>query len=464
MNNRLLAGLAACALSLGQSFSITTQASSGAALVSNDNDTGPGSFRDAIAQANADDGVTHVQFTGSVSAIALRQTVIYTGAQPLTIDGNSATLDGSDLAGGAAFLATGGGDIVVSRLTVRDAPGEGIAIEVPPTATGTLHVSFFRVEIRGNRGHGVLVNDQVDSSAPEGVQPNANGSAASVDVAVVNSIFADNGYSVSDRDGLRVNEGGDGDLVITVKHSASTDNAADGIEADERGAGDVRVDVVGSQILRNGKFDPADLDDGFDIDEYNEGSITGIVASTAASDNYEEGLDFNENNAGDLRVDLANVAANGNREEGVDYEEDDDFAGGGDLVTAMSNVVTNGNGADGGDAGLKIREKGAGDLVAVVSGAEASANATGGISVREDAAGSLRSSIDHATATGNAGRGVDFDENAAGDLAATLADSASTDNGDVDLRADQQTPGAGSFTVTNVTYATAGGNVAPTSP
>jgi hypothetical protein len=461
MKIRLFVVLAASALALGQATIRTTHASSEAVLVSNDNDAGPGSFRDAIAQANADAGVTHIQFTGSVSAIALQQTVIYAGAQPLTIDGNSATIDGSSLAGGAAFLATGGGDLAVSRLTVRDAPGEGIAVEVPPTATGTLHVSFFRVAIRGNRGHGVLVNDQVDSSAPEGVQPNANGSAASVDVAVVNSLFADNGYSASDRDGLRVNEGGDGDLVITVKHSASIDNAADGIEVDERGAGDVRVDVFGSQILRNGKFDPADLDDGFDIDEYDDGGITGVMASTAASDNYEEGLDFNENNAGDLRVDLMNVEVNGNREEGVDYEEDDDFAGGGDLVTAMSNVVTNGNGANGGDAGLKIREKGAGDLVAVVSGADASANATGGISVREDAAGSLRSSIDHATATGNTGRGVDFDENAAGDLAATLAESASTGNGDADLRADQQAPGAGTFTVTSVTYATAGGNVAP---
>ena len=464
MNNRLLAGLAACALSLGQSSTVTTHASSGAVLVSNDNDAGPGSFRDAVAQANADPGVAHIQFTGRVSVIALQQTVVYTGTQPLTINGNSATIDGSGLAGGAAFLSTGGGDLAVSRLTVRNAPAEGIAVEVPSTATGTLHVSLFRVEIRGNRGHGVLVNDQVDSSAPDGVQPNADGSAASVDVAVVNSIFADNGYGVSDRDGLRVNEGGDGDLIITVKHSAAIDNAADGIEVDERGAGDVRVDVFGSQVLRNGKFDPDDLDDGFDIDEYNDGSVIGIVASTSASDNYEEGLDFNENNAGDLRVDLVNVEVNGNREEGVDYEEDDDFAGGGDLVTAMSHVVTNGNGANGGDAGLKIREKGAGDLVAVVSGAEASGNVIGGISVREDAAGSLRSSIDHATTVGNTGRGIDFDENAAGDLAATLADSTSTGNGDVDLRADQQTPGAGSFAVTNVTYATTGGNVAPAAP
>jgi hypothetical protein len=461
MKNRLFVVLAATALALGQVATSTTIASSGAVLVLNNHDAGAGSFRAAIAQANADPGVKHIQFTGRVSVIALRQSVIFTGAQALTINGNSATIDGSGIAAGAALLATGGGDLEISRLTVRNAPAEGIAVEVPPTATGTQRLTLFRVEISGNRGHGVLVNDQVDPSAPEGELPNQEGSAASVDVSVVNSRFTNNGYSVSDRDGLRVNEGGAGDLVITVKHSVAADNAADGIEVDERGAGDVRVDVFGSEIVRNGKFDPADLDDGFDIDEYADGSVVGIVAFTTASDNYEEGLDFNENNAGDLRVGLWRVVVNGNGEEGVDYEEDDDFAGGGDLVTVMLDVETNGNGVNGGDAGLKIREKGDGSLLALVSGVEASHNAIGGISVREDAAGTLRSTIHRATAAGNAGRGVDFDENAAGDLVAKLSDSTSLGNVDVDLRADQQGPGAGSFAVSDVTYATIGGNVAP---
>ena len=453
--------LAACALALGHAATSTTIASSGALLVSNNFDSGPGSFRDAIDQANADPGVTHIQFTGAVTVVALQQSVIFTGSQALTIDGNGAALDGSGIALGAAFLATGGGDLAISRLTVRDAPAEGITVEVPASATGTIHVSLFRVEILNNLGHGVLVNDQEDPSTTDGVQPNANGSAASVAVSVVNSRFVGNGYSASDRDGLRVNEGGDGDLAITVKHTLAADNAADGIEVDERGAGDVIVDVFGSEVLRNGQFDPEDLDDGFDIDEYNDGSVIGVVSWTTASDNYEEGLDFNENNAGDLRVDLTHVQVNGNREEGVDYEEDDDFAGGGDLVTTMIDVTTNGNGADGGDAGLKIREKGVGDLNATLSGIDASDNVIGGISVREDAAGSLRSAIEHATTVGNTGRGIDFDENAAGDLAAAVVDTTSLTNTDMDLRADQQAPGAGSFVLSRVTYATIGGNVPP---
>ena len=137
MKNRLLVVLAACALALGHAATSTTLASSGAVLVSNNLDSGQGSFRDAIDQANADPGVTHIQFTGAVSVIALQQSVIFTGPQALAIDGNGAALDGSGIALGAAFLATGGGDLAISRLTVRDAPAEGIAVEVPADATGT---------------------------------------------------------------------------------------------------------------------------------------------------------------------------------------------------------------------------------------------------------------------------------------------------------------------------------------
>ena len=134
-------------------------ASSDVALVSNSNDSGPGSFRAAIDLANADPDVAHVQFTGSARVIALQQTVNFTGAQALTIRGNGAVLDGSGIALGAAFLATGGG-VTISRLTVRDAPAEGIAVEVPAGATGTIYVWLAQVEVRDNRGHGVLVNEQ----------------------------------------------------------------------------------------------------------------------------------------------------------------------------------------------------------------------------------------------------------------------------------------------------------------
>jgi hypothetical protein len=414
--------------------------------VVNDDDDGKGSFRWAIDQANADPSIERIEFRGQAGTVNLTSTVTYAGTQPLTIEGKDAVLDGAN-AGGPAFAATGGANLTLSHLTVQSAPAEGIAVEIPSNASGTISVRLNDVTVADNKGHGVLVNDQVEPATQDGVQPNAAGSAASLYVEVTGSHFFRNGYSVSDRDGLRVNEGGEGSLSFVARDTRSEDNAADGIELDERGTGDVTIDVQDVQILRNGKFDPLDFDDGFDIDEYDAGSLTGTVARTNAVDNFEEGFDFNENNAGDLRVDMDQVVASGNDEEGIDYEEDDDFTGGGELVTTMSDITANGNGGDG---GLKIREKGAGSLVANVTGVEASQNVVSGIAVREDADGSLTSNIVRARTLGNAAHGIDFDENSTGDLVARISESVSSGNMLFGVRADQQLAGTGALQLTGV--------------
>jgi hypothetical protein len=424
-------------------------ASPGIVFVSSSQDSGTGSLRAAIDRANADSGIAVVQFIGRASVIGLERTILFTGAQDLTMVGNGSTLDGSN-AGGPAFHATGGGNLAILNLTVRHAPAEGIRVDVPHVTTGTIRIRLVDLLIADNASHGVLVNDQ-DDPATAVLDGDSD---ASLDVSVVGTRFHRNGYSVSDRDGLRVNEGGTGDLAITVTICVAQDNAADGIEVDERGDGDVRLRMFGTRILANGRFDPADLDDGFDIDEFGDGSILGSVILSTANDNFEEGFDFNENDAGDLRVDMLLVEASGNGEEGIDYEEDDDFAGGGDLVTKMELVKANGN--RGGDAGLKIREKGAGELSVLLSGAEASFNLTGGISIREDAAGAMASSVTRATATANTGHGIDFDENrvnasdASGGIAATVSRSDSSANGGAGIRADSQTPGVSTLELSNV--------------
>lgn len=462
MTVRSLTTLFVTTIVLASASSATARSGrAGAVTVTSVDDSGPGSLRAAVERANADPDVQQIVLTLKGRAIALTSTVDFTGRQPLILDGQGAVLDGGAIAAGPAFRTTGGGDLTVRDLTVRNAPGEGIDVEVPPTASGLIRVSLAGVDILGNKGHGVLVNDQEDSSTTDGVQPNANGSAASVAVALKNVRFAGNGFSVSDRDGLRVNEGGPGSLYISGQAITAADNAADGIEVDERGTGDVHVDIVGAHITGNGVFDPSDLDDGFDIDEYDEGSVYGRLAQAVVNDNYEEGLDFNENNAGDLRLDLYMVEASGNREEGIDYEEDDDFAGGGDLVVTMTGVIADRNGADDGDAGLKIREKGVGALRVAITDVQTVDNLRGGISIREDAEGSLAATIARATSTGNAGHGIDFDENRAstsdaGDLTAAVTDGVVTGNIGAGVRADQQTPGAGALTLTRVTNA---GNV-----
>lgn len=344
---------------------------------------------------------------------------------------------------------------------MRNAQAEGITVEVPRSATGTVRVSLFNVDIINNLGHGVLVNDQEDPSTQDEVQPNPNGSAASVDVSVISSRFIHNGYSVSDRDGLRVNEGGDGDLRITVKLSVAENNGADGIEVDERGAGNVRVEMLGCRLAGNGPFDPSDLDDGFDIDEYDAGSIIGTIALSAANDNFEEGFDINENNDGDLRITMQLVEANGNGEEGIDLEEDDDFGDSGDLVAVMSNIVTIGNG-NGANGALKIREKETGNLDVTLTNILSSNNFGSGIFVRESSGGNAVIRIQRALTTGNrqslidgelaGGHGIELLESGAGDLTATTSSSNSSGNEGFGIFGDETGAGVSTVTLSGVTF------------
>jgi len=417
-------------LSAGTDASIVA----GDIVVTNSDDSGPGSFRDAIAQANSNAAIATIAFAPGVNTIFLASGITYSGPQDLIINANHATLDASG-AGGTAFLADGGGDLKLIGLTVKNADGEGVSVQVPLAATGTIRVALENVDIIANKRHGFLVNDQFD---PASLDP--AGSPASVDVAVTSSRFLGNGYSVSDRDGIRINEGGDGNLTFAIVDSRSDNNAADGIELDERGIGNVIIDVSRTQITRNGIFDPSDLDDGFDIDEAGDGSITGQVVSSAANHNFEEGLDFNENDSGDLRVNLTDVEASYNREEGIDYEEDDDFAGGGDLVTVMDRITTVGNGADGGDGGLKIREKGVGDLDVTLTNVISSQNSLAGVHLRETEAGDSRVRVEKAVTSGNAGNGIEVRESSSGSITlATFADITTSSNGGFGLSVENGT-------------------------
>lgn len=408
----------------------------GDVIVTNSNDAGPGSFRDAIAQANANAAIGTIGFGPRVSTIAIQGSITFVGSQDLTINANRATIDAS-AAGASGFVATGGGDLEIIGLTVRNAAGQGIEVQVPAAATGTIRVALMNVDILGNTGHGFMVDDQL------------NNSSASVDVSVVDSRFIGNGYSVSDRDGIRVNEGGVGSITFTSVNSRMEDNAADGIELDEMGIGDVTIDVRRTQILRNGIFDPSDLDDGFDIDEAGDGSILGQVVSSVASHNYEEGLDFNENDNGDLRVDLSDVNASFNREEGIDYEEDDDSGTQGDLVATMDRVTMHGNGVDGGDGGLKIREKSGGNLNLVLTDIIATGNSLAGIHVNESGAGSSTVSIAKAVANANVGDGMEV---LGTTTLSTFIDITVSGNGSLGLSVAQGTA--------NVTNVKGGGNVA----
>jgi hypothetical protein len=90
----------------------------GDVIVTNSNDAGAGSFRDAIVQANSNGSIATIAFLPDIGTIQLQSTVAYNGTQDLTINANHATLNGSG-AGGAAFVANTNGADPTLLTTVR---------------------------------------------------------------------------------------------------------------------------------------------------------------------------------------------------------------------------------------------------------------------------------------------------------------------------------------------------------
>lgn len=464
-----LAALAAAACTdsgqdpLAPSFDLAP-AGSGTVWVTSPADAGPGSLRAALATADGNPSVSRIRVDQRVRSIALQSPLVYSGTQALRIEGNNVEL----LAGGVgtgqgAFLADGGADLYLGNLTVRNAPGVGITVSVPGTRTGTIAVTLDEVRALDNGLHGVLINDQSEYFT----DPNSTadlGSDATVEVKVWGSRFERNGFSALDQDGLRVNEGGLGDLRAEIRNTVVGGNGGDGIELDERSVGSADFSIERSDLLANGGFDPSDYDDGIDVDEAGDGHLIGRFTQVRANDNFEQGVDLNENDAGNLEVSMTKVWGSNNAEEGIEFEEDDDFAGGGDLIATLIDVTANGNGAADGDAGLKLREKGAGNLSARIVSPKTSGNVIGGVLVREDSSGDLFAEIINATGIDNGGDGIEFDENSSGNLDARIDRAVATGNAGAGILATQATSGTGLLTVRALTLGrNVGGDVVPDS-
>lgn len=429
----------------------TAQSDDPGATVSTSANSGPGSFRAAVEAANVNPSITSIRFANKLGTIALVQPVTFSGTQALAIDGKDTHIDGDLLSAGEdALIVSGGGDLTIRRLVVRNAPGIGIKVLIPATRTGVVSITLQDVAARANGEHGVLINDQpaylID---PESTSP--AGSDAGLRVRVSKSSFENNGFASIDQDGFRVNEGGLGDIDAVFQHTRVIGNGGDGVELDERGAGSVIFTVEHTQLIRNGGFTEADFDDGIDVDEEGDGGIDGNFNQVEANNNFEQGVDLNENNAGDLRVFMNKVDANDNAEEGIEFEEDDDFAGGGDIIAVLQSVTTLRNGAIDGDAGLKLREKGVGNLSAQVIKPVSSDNAVGGMLFREDAAGTLDVVVENAVAGGNGGDGIKFDENSAGNLAATVLKATASNNAGAGVAAEQALAGTGLLQIQDLT-------------
>ena len=353
-----------------------------AVLVTSGADEGPGTVRAALERANSDPTVSAIVVAPSVRTVRIDEPLVYSGGQDLRIDGRAVIEPVSGAAGDFDLLtATGGGDLTLSRLTFRGG-SDGVVVVVPADATGDLAVTLRNVSIVDNALFGLHVDDK------------ANDSSASVRLTVLGSRIVGNGEGASDRDGIRVDEGGAGNIDATILASRLNENGAEGVELDEEGAGGVDLRVSASTFNDNGFLDPEDFDDGIDVDEADAGDVTVAISASEVSGNFDEGVDLNEGGEGSLRLRATAVRANDNTDEGIALEETD----GGDIVASLAAVQARGNGAD----GVQAEEGGAGNLRVSVLGSSITDNDGFGVLVVQEDPGSGTLILRATRLTGNA--------------------------------------------------------------
>jgi hypothetical protein len=325
------------------------------------------------------------------ASIHLDAPLTYTGEGPLLVRGSGATLHGPD--GGNAFESTGGADLRFDDLTVAQAGAHGIYVAVPAGRTGVVRVAIDRVVLKENGFAGLWVDDQVhDSPASVSVQVHRSR------VLGNNTAGVGEGTDLSDladKDGIRVNEGGPGDLRLDIDRSWFEGNEADALELDETGTGDVHSAVRHTSFVNNGtqRQFPDDLEDGFDIDEAGEGSIHATFVDVFVTGHLDEGIDLDELDAGSVYARMTNVRSIANSDDNIsiteseEVDDDDTLAGEGDIVIDFRRVDASGRDDNGDGDGIKLEEFGEGDVNARIARSRIADNDDDGIQVDESGPG-----------------------------------------------------------------------------
>lgn len=400
-------------------------------VVTSDADTGAGTFRDAVEQANLDADIDRIAFHPSVNTVELESSVEFTGSQDLTIGGRGALLTTTAATAGTFDLFISSGDANLKIRDIEFAGGaKGFFAPISANASGDISFLFNRVSVQDNGLFGLHIDDQT------------NGSDASLKVKIFNSDVQGNGTGALDFDGVRVDEGGLGDIHARVINTIVNENGGDGLELDERGEGGVRMLTRGSSYNGNGFFDEADLDDGLDIDEADNGGLWFRAVDSTFSGNFDEGLDLDEEQGGNVYINLFKVEANDNVDEGIKVDEkfdDDGINSDGNLVARLRQVVANGNRDE---EGIALTEEGAGNFFASFSFVTANMNGKEGIDLAEEGAGNLRAILLRVEANDNADDGIQIEEAGVGRFGVLANAIRANGNAKFGMKVAQETVGA----------------------
>jgi hypothetical protein len=434
----------------------------GLAHVTNGNDSGEGSLREAleVKQANL------VVISKSVEDIVISDTLMYSGRTPLSIIGSGQKVK---LAANATILAvTQGADLTISDIDFEGQPGEysitnrgdqgeaagkGIFIDVRDDQTGTVNLRLSNVSVSGVANHGIHVSDcSLADDCGGGSGGDGDGSPASISVIFNKVTIQDAGNGKFDADGLRVDDRGEGGIYFFARKSLFTDIGADGVELDEGDDGDVVADIRSTVFSNNGGYcDPTILEaylpdpdeDEFDESEaVTEDQIPGNIAGSEDDKCFEREVDTYDSGfveAYEFGIDL---------DDGIDIDE----AGEGSVISTIKGSVIAGNL----DEGLDYDEEDEGSIVSRIYRSHAYANRDDGFKHSEEGSGDVDGLFIRSTAYDNGGKGVVFEEEGEGDLSVTVKRSETYNNDDSDdtgIEVVQEDEGAGTLKVRNSSIA-----------
>lgn len=166
-----------------------THAAGPPVFVTNGDDDGEGSLRAALLASGS---TTLIKFDQSVADITIRDTLVYSGEGPLTIQGSGQTIVADD--DFTLLSATEGAALSISKVSFRgiggfsassQGSGKGIFVNVPEDRSGTVHLELDDVSVSDVAYHGIHVSDcDIENGCGNGSGGIGNGSPASIDVSV----------------------------------------------------------------------------------------------------------------------------------------------------------------------------------------------------------------------------------------------------------------------------------------
>jgi hypothetical protein len=408
-------------------------------VVSNSKDSGDGSIRAAIENANKSAGA-NVIYIKSGNNIKILSSLSYTSTAPLFIYGQGQTIHAMD--DFTILESTNGGDMSIHSINFRGpggfnienradldgVGGKGILLNVRDNQYGMVKLVLNDVKVSDVANHGIHVSDcDVGATCGAGGGGAGGGSPASISVSLNNVVVDNVGQGMFDADGLRVDERDNGDLIASILNSSFTRVGADGVELDEGQAGSVIAQIENTSFNNNGYYCHPDILEAYlpeeDEGEFEDGQMTESAVPPAITGSPDDGCFERE-------VSLYDSGFVEEYEFGIDVDDgfDVDEAGPGDIYAEVTRSTIIGNW----DEGLDFDEEQEGSINMTIIDTIALSNTDDGYKHSEEGPGNVSAFVINSSSEDNGGKGFVFEEEEAGNVMIMAQDVTTSNNDDSD--------------------------------